>query len=175
MAAYKPPNSHPESEPRVFDFVGMLGLPLVPCHTFPATAPTGFFSLHALKDPNLSTQLAAFINAGKPTLVTDGLAKRLKGHVALNVANVQIVPVRGEPKRLLKLPQAKLDGLRKLVLQPLRHSFQAPHRVALYLFADGSWVVENFADIPATIELDGTTHKVPARGWIYQWQGEHRS
>jgi hypothetical protein len=38
IAAYKPPNSHPENERRVFDFVGMLGLPLVPCHEFPAKA-----------------------------------------------------------------------------------------------------------------------------------------
>ncbi len=35
VAAYKPANSHPENEARVFDFVGMLGVPLVPCHEFP--------------------------------------------------------------------------------------------------------------------------------------------
>ena len=39
VAAYKPANSHPENEPRVFDFVGMLGIPLVPCHEFPSEAP----------------------------------------------------------------------------------------------------------------------------------------
>ncbi|MSU63054.1 MAG: hypothetical protein EXS31_11790 [Pedosphaera sp.] len=44
LAAYKPLNSHPENEKRVFDFVGMLGLPLVPCHEFPAKAPAAFFS-----------------------------------------------------------------------------------------------------------------------------------
>ena len=30
VAAYKPASSHPENEQRVFDFVGMMGLPLVP-------------------------------------------------------------------------------------------------------------------------------------------------
>ena len=50
VAAYKPANSHPEKESRVFDFVGMLGMPLVPCHEFPADAPAAFFSVHALKD-----------------------------------------------------------------------------------------------------------------------------
>ena len=34
----------------MFDFVGMLGVPLVPCHEFPADAPAAFFSVHALKD-----------------------------------------------------------------------------------------------------------------------------
>ena len=43
VAAYKPANSHPEKEPRVFDFVGMMGLPLVPCHEFPVEAQAGFF------------------------------------------------------------------------------------------------------------------------------------
>jgi hypothetical protein len=172
IAAYKPPSSHPGSEPRVFDFIGMMGLPLVPCHRFPSGAAAGFFSLHALADPDLDTQLADFIRAGKPTLVTDGLAERLKGRVAVDAANVQIVPVRGEPKQLLKLPQAQLDALRQPALQALGRSFQAPNRVALYLFADRSWVVENFADTPASVQLDGTTHEVPARGWIYQWQGE---
>ena len=41
VAAYKPANSHPENEHRVFDFVGMLGLPLVPCHEFPSGRPGG--------------------------------------------------------------------------------------------------------------------------------------
>ena len=77
VAAYKPANSHPEKEPRVFDFVGMLGLPLAPCHEFPAEAPAAFFSIHALKDPDLPGKLAAFIAAGKPVLLTDGLAKQL--------------------------------------------------------------------------------------------------
>ena len=42
VAAYKPPNSHPERETRVFDFIGMMGLPLVPCHVFPRRRPRRF-------------------------------------------------------------------------------------------------------------------------------------
>ena len=56
VAAYKPANSHPEKEQRVFDFVGMLGLPLVPCHEFPTDAQAAFFSIHALKDPGPAGQ-----------------------------------------------------------------------------------------------------------------------
>ena len=89
VAAYKPANSHPEKEPRVFDFVGMLGLPLVPCHEFPVEAKAAFFSIHALKDPGLPAKLKTFIAAGKPVLITDGLAERLAGKVDLTAANVR--------------------------------------------------------------------------------------
>ena len=57
IAAYKPANSHPEKESYIFDYAGMLGLPLVPVHEFPADAPAAFFSVHALKDPDFAAKL----------------------------------------------------------------------------------------------------------------------
>jgi hypothetical protein len=170
VAAYKPANSHPEKERRVFDFVGMLGLPLVPCHEFPADAPAAFFSVHALKDLDLPGKLTTFIAAGKPVLLTDGLAKGLSSKVNLAAANLRILSVQGDPKSLLELPQADLDTLRAAILRPLGHTFRAPGRVALYLFNDGSWVIENFNDVPITIELDGESQQVSARGWAMQWK-----
>jgi hypothetical protein len=170
VAAYKPANSHPEKERRVFDFVGMLGLPLVPCHEFPADAPAAFFSVHAMKDPDLPAKLARFIASGKPVLLTDGLVEQLAGKVNLTAANVQMIPVRGEPKRLLSLSQKELDALRTPLLQPLGSSFRAASRVALYLFADGSWVIENFNDAPVVVELAGNQQRVAGRGWAMQWK-----
>ena len=170
VAAYKPPNSHPEKEARVFDFVGMLGLPLVPCHAFPADAPAAFFSVHALKDAGLVAKLAKFIATGKPVLLTDGLAQSLAGQVDTHAANVRILAVNGNPKSLLQLPQAELDALRSMLLRPLQLSFRAPSRVALYAFADGSAVVENFTDEPVTAELNGQSLALPARGWLLRWK-----
>jgi len=170
VAAYKPPSSRPGSEPYVFDFVGMLGLPLVPCHEFPEDAKAALFSVHAVKDPKLPEKLATLIRRGIPILVTDGLARALDGRVQLDTANVRVLRVQGEPKRLLELPQAALDALRQPLLKPLGRSFRAPNRVGLYLFADGSWVVENFNDKPATVELDGRTIRIGPRAWRYQWQ-----
>ena len=141
----------------VFDFVGMMGVPLVPCHEFPADAPALFLSVHALKDPDLATKLAAYVATGRPVLLTDGLAKRLEGNVATGASNVHVLPVKGDPKSLLELPQATLDALRAPLLQPLSRRFEAPNRVALYLFSDRSWVVENFNDEPVTVRLDGQT------------------
>ena len=173
LAAYKPPNSHPENEKRVFDFVGMLGLPLVPCHEFPADAPAAFFSMHALKDPRLAAELGAFIKAGKPVLLTDGLARALagQGQLQLDAENVHVIAVKGDPKSLLEAGQPELDALRVPLLRPFHAAFRAPNKVGLYLFADGSWVVENFNDTEARVELNGKPQTVAARGWVQHWQG----
>jgi hypothetical protein len=170
LAAYKPPHSPPQEEPRVFDFVGMLGLPLAPCHQFPTNAPAGFFSLHALHDRDLPAKLAAFVRAGRPALLTDGLAQRLTNEVNLAAPNLRILPVKGDPKSLLQLPQRALDELRRPLLAPFQVTFSAPNQVALYLFADGSWVIENFTDADVTTRLNDRFLPVPARGWRKEWQ-----
>lgn len=170
MAAYKPANSHPGKEARVFDFVGMLGVPLDPTHLFPSNAVAGFFSVHALKDPELSAKLASFIDAGRPTIVTDGLAKRLGELPQLKAAHVRILAVKDDPKSLLSLNAAELDHLRQPLLAALKLDFAAPNRVAFYPFADGSWVVENFNDEPADVRVGGETHRIAARDWKLRWK-----
>lgn len=169
LAAYKPPNSHPEKESRVFDFVGMLGLPLVPCHEFPAKAPAAFFSIHALKDPDLVPKLQAFIKARKPVLLTDSLAQALTSRLALDAPNVHILGVKGDPKSLLLLDQNQVEALRAQLLVPFKTEFRAPNKVSLYLFKDKSWVIENFNDSPVEVELNGQRVTVASRGWQSQW------
>ena len=170
IAAYKPPNSHPENEKRVFDFVGMLGLPLAPCHEFPTNAPAGFFSVHALQDSDFAAKLVAFVKAGKPVLLTDGLARQLTNRVKIDLTNVHILPVKDDPKSLLKISQEELQALRAPLLLPLHATFSAPNQVALYLFGDGSWVIENFSDQLASVKLNDEPLKVKARDWLYRWK-----
>jgi len=170
VAAYKPANSHADKEQRIFDFVGMLGLPLVPCHEFPTDAPAAFFSIHAMKDPQFADELKTFIASGKPVLLTDALAAKLSGQLNLSGPNVQVLSVKGDPKSLLTFDQPTLNALRAPLLKPIARNFKAPARVAFYAFADGSWVIENFNDQPISAELDGTKRDVPARGWVYQWK-----
>lgn len=167
IAAYKPPNSHPEIEKRVFDFVGMLGLPLAPCHDFPTKAPAAFFSVHALKDAELPARLSRFIKTGKPVLLTDGLAQRLGNKINLAAANVQILPVKGDPKSLLQLSHGELDEFRTPLLVPFKATFSAPNQVALYLFRNGSWVVENFNDHAVEVKLNNKALKLEPRHWLH--------
>ena len=65
--------------------------------------------------------------------------------------------------------ESELNSLRAPLLKALKTTLCAPNQVALYLFGDGSWVVENFNDTPATVELNGKKLTVPARGWVYKW------
>ena len=169
LAAYKPANSHPQHEDRAFDFVGMTGLPLVPCHEFPTNAPAAFFSVHALKDRELVPKLRAFIATGRPVLLTDGLAQSLTNQLRLDAHNVQLLPVQQDPKSLLRLEAAQLEKLRQPLLMPFKVNLRAPNRVALYLFADGSWVVENFNDAPAEVVLNGEQVTLSPRDWSSHW------
>jgi hypothetical protein len=170
VAAYKPASSHPGDEKVVFDFVGMLGLPLLPCHEFPAGSRTAFFSVHALKDPGFASQLQKFIKAGKPELLTDGLVKALGDEVNLQAPGVHVLAVKGVPKSLLELGQADLDPLRAALLKPLRVDFRAPNKTGLYLFSDGSRVIENFNDGPVEVQFNGKSETIPARGWAVNWK-----
>ena len=170
LAAYKPPNSHAEKEARVFDFVGMMGLPLVPCHEFPTNAPAAFFSVHSLKDSDFAAKLSAYIRRGRPVLITDGLVQALNGQCKLEARNVQVLPVKQEPKSLLGFDQQKLDALRAPLLRPFKCSLEAPNRVACYLFADGSWVVENFNEEPVQVRINHKTLSVAGREWTLNWK-----
>ncbi len=60
--------------------------------------------------------------------------------------------------------------MRAPFLRPLKTSFRAPARVALYLFKPGGCVVENFNDEPVEVELNGEKLMVTARGWCCRWE-----
>ena len=154
IAAAKPPNSDAFDEQYVFDFVGMLGLPLVPTAEIDADAEAAFFPIHALKDPNFTGKLKKMLAAGKPVLITDGLAKRLDG-VDLQSENLTILKVNASPRSLLELTRKQLKPIRDKMLAPFGMKFDAPNKVALYLIGDNCLIVENFNDesIDASIEF----------------------
>jgi hypothetical protein len=143
--APKPPNSDAYNEQYVFDFVGMLGFPLVPEAEVSSNAESAFFSVHALKDPELPGKLRRMLAAGKPILITDGLAGRLDG-VNLDKDNLIILKVKGKPRSLLELTREEIKPVRDKLLKPLGIKFDAPNKVALYLVGGDCLIVENFND-----------------------------
>ena len=154
IVAPKPPNSDAYDEQYVFDFVGMLGLPLVPTAEIRSGAKAAFFSVHVLKDPEFSDKFEEMLAAGKPILVTDGLVKQLRG-VNLEDANPAILQVDGNPRNLLKLTRKELKPIRDKMLAPFGMSFDAPSKVALYLIGEDCLIIENFNDetIDAALEF----------------------
>jgi len=143
IAAPKPPNSDALNEQYVYDFVGMLGLPLVPTAEIRTDAKAMFLPVHALKDPQLPDKLKAMLAAGTPVLVTDGLAKKLPAPIAGD-ENLLVLKVGGKPASLLDLTRQQLKPIRDKLLAPLGVRFDAPNKVALYLIGDHCVAIENF-------------------------------
>ncbi len=151
IAAPKPPDSDPLGEAYVYDFVGMLGLPLVPTATIDTNARAAFLPAHALKDRQLPNKLDTMLRAGAPVLVTDGLAQRLTASAS---DDLLVLEVNRDPKRLLELTREDLKPIRDKMLAPLGMRFDAPNKVALYLIGDDCIVVENFNDSTVTALLE---------------------
>jgi hypothetical protein len=55
------------------------------------------------------------------------------------------------------------------LLKPFKSTFVAPPRIALYLYKDGSWVIENFNDQPTDLKFNGKSLTLAPRAWQYHW------
>lgn len=73
VAAYKPPNSDPGSDLYCMDFIGMLGVPLVPVSTFPGGTDTLFLPAYCAKEPEIVNTIGQALAAGKNVVITAGL------------------------------------------------------------------------------------------------------
>jgi hypothetical protein len=170
VAAPKPPSSDGHNEQYVYDFVGMLGLPLVPTAEIRADAKAAFLPVHAMKDPQWSDKLATVLKAGVPVLVTDGLAAKLPPELA-NDKNLLTLKVNGKPNSLLNLTREELKPIRDKLLAPLGIRFDAPNQVALYLIGDGCIAIENFNDEPITATLKLAQAANPTKSLVLPTDG----
>ena len=73
VPAYKPPNSDPAGDMYIMDFLGMLGIPLVPVHKFPADAPVIFLPAQAAADPDLLNHVNKARTKGAHLIFTTNL------------------------------------------------------------------------------------------------------
>ena len=73
IPAYKPPNSDPAGDMYLMDFLGMLGIPLVPVHEFPENAPVIFLPAQAAADPDLAERVEKARARGAHLIVTTNL------------------------------------------------------------------------------------------------------
>ncbi len=164
VAAPKPPSSDAEKEMYVYDFVGMMGIPLVPTATIDPTAPTAFYPIQVLKDAEFGDKLKTMLSAKKPVLITDGLAAKI-GSLGLGDNKPAILQVKGDPKSLLELSREQLATIRNPLLQPFGLAFDAPNKVALYLFEEDLIIVENFNDesVSTTLKFEKPVKAVTRR------------
>ena len=101
VPAYKPPNSDPGGDMYIMDFLGMLGIPLVPVHRFPENAPVIFLPAQAAADPDLLDHVnKAGARGAQLILTTNLLIASRRGDELARMArvdpNLQSKPMRAQ-------------------------------------------------------------------------------
>jgi hypothetical protein len=164
IQAPKPANSDPafdfdsekgflteKTDAYVFDYIGMMGLPLVPVESIDPDVKASFFSLHALKDPAFHEKFTKMLAGKKPLLITEALAEQLED--TGENENLIVLHTQDTVRKLLKYDRKKLNEIRDKMLAPFGVKFDAPNSVALYLMGDDTYIMENFNDVPVDIIL----------------------
>ncbi len=73
IPAYKPRNSEPGGDMYIMDFLGMLGIPVIPVCEFPERAPVIFLPAQASADPGLLGHIKQACARGAQVIVTTSL------------------------------------------------------------------------------------------------------
>lgn len=112
VAGYKPPHSDAGGNLYIMDYIGMLGIPLVPYASYPENEKVIFLPTQAAADPAVFEKLTASLDAGSRIVITAGflasipqgeeLAKRagLSGRVTVTPVRAQEIIVNGESQKL---------------------------------------------------------------------------
>ena len=146
IVSYRPPNAPARGDDYIFDWLGMVGLPVIPSHTFPADARAALFSAHALADANFPERARDLASGGARILLTSAAAQAVRLPQAY-----EFEPPR--PARDLMSSPRLIQQLRQQALAPFGLSLDAPAGVALYLLGDHKIALENFAARPADVRL----------------------
>jgi hypothetical protein len=165
ILAVKPANSEPHSsydttktfrgsdaDAYIYNFVGMLGLPLVPKEKIDMSAKSAFFPVQILKDPDWQVKLDQFQADNTPVLITDGLADYIENIDQYD--NIHVLNVNVDPRNVLHMSREELNPIRNKMLAPFGVKFDAPSMVSLYLMGDDLIVIENFKDEAVSVTLE---------------------
>jgi len=154
ISAPKPPNSDADGDQYVYDFIGMLGFPLVPTTEVRPDVPAAFLPRQTLKDPQVGRKVSQMADRGVPLLVTNHLAEQLSE--TPTTAKLEVLDIPKNRWELMEIDPDRLRLIRRTMLEPLGIEFEAPTRVALYLFGENLVAIENFNDdeIEATVTME---------------------
>ena len=88
IAFYKPPGSTSEDNLYLADYLGMIGLPLLPVAEYPRAAAVAILPVQAAHDPQLLERMRRHLRRGATVVVTPALLRAL-GAEAANLAGVE--------------------------------------------------------------------------------------
>lgn len=99
VAAYKPINSDAGGDLYIMDFIGTLGIPLVPVHQYPEDAQVIFLPTQAAADLEILSKVKNSISKGSTVIFTTGfLANAVGGKELADIAGVKY-PVTINPQK----------------------------------------------------------------------------
>jgi hypothetical protein len=173
VAFYKPPNSEPGDNRFLMDYLGMLGIPLVPVAAYPAQSRAVILGMQAAHDAELPGKVNAHRKQGARIAMTASLMERVDappGVVRLDLRTFSEQDYRdtGEwllpPKELawMQMSRESADALRK----SLGVDLSAPPGIAYYQFGDWE-ALYSFLDEDVTVRLRGKTVKAPAHTLVW--------
>lgn len=103
VAGYKPVNSDAGGDLYLMDFIGMLGIPLVPVHRYPENAKVVFLPTQAAADEGIFPKVEKSLANGTTVIFTTGfLAAAKDGEKLAALAGVHY-PVKPEPVSAAKI------------------------------------------------------------------------
>jgi hypothetical protein len=79
IPGYKPPHSDAGGDLYIMDFIGMLGIPLIPVSSYPETAKTVFLPTQAASDPEILNKLESSLEQGSRIIMTAGFLAKIQG------------------------------------------------------------------------------------------------
>lgn len=97
--ALKPASSDAGNDFYIYDYLGMLGLPLLPVAQIPENPMALFLPTQAATDPDLVTKIESLLQKGKQILITPGLfgavadREKLEELAGVKIKNVKKAPV----------------------------------------------------------------------------------
>lgn len=87
--AYKVPNADAGADKYLFDYLGMMGIPVQPVVAFPNDAPVIFLATHAAADPDIADKVKQTVDHGGKVIVTPGFLANVRDRENLcNLAGV---------------------------------------------------------------------------------------
>ncbi len=115
ITAYKPPQSDAGGDLYIMDFIGMLGVPLVPVSSYPVKSQTIFLPTQAVADPDIVSKVMTSLDQGARIIMTSGfLANIQDGEELVSKAGIT------KPIILPKLAEKiMVDGMIENLSRPL--------------------------------------------------------